>query len=141
GPEAFIQTNVAGTFQLLEAVRAYWNTLAGEARDAFRYLQVSTDEVYGSLAPGAPAFAEGDPYRPNNPYSASKAAADHLVRAYGHTYGLPVLTTHCPNNHGPRQFPEKLIPLLVHRALAGQPLPPDGGGADDRDGPYVDDPR
>ncbi|GAB1577081.1 dTDP-glucose 4,6-dehydratase [Bordetella petrii] len=139
GPEAFIQTNVAGTFQLLEAVRAYWNTLAGEARDAFRYLQVSTDEVYGSLAPGAPAFAEGDPYRPNNPYSASKAAADHLVRAYGHTYGLPVLTSHCPNNYGPRQFPEKLIPLLIHRALAGQPLPLYGDGAHVRDWLYVED--
>jgi len=139
GPDAFIQTNVTGTFQLLEAVRAYWQALDGGARAAFRYLQVSTDEVYGSLEPQAPPFAEGDPYRPNNPYSASKAAGDHLVRAYRHTYGLPVLTTHCPNNYGPRQFPEKLIPLLIHQALAGKPLPLYGDGAHVRDWLYVDD--
>lgn len=139
GPDAFIQTNVTGTFQLLEAVRAYWHTLDGEARAGFRYLQVSTDEVYGSLDPDAPPFAEGDPYRPNNPYSASKAAGDHLVRAYRHTYGLPVLITHCPNNYGPRQFPEKLIPLLIHQALAGKPLPLYGDGSHVRDWLYVDD--
>ncbi|HYG42785.1 MAG TPA: dTDP-glucose 4,6-dehydratase [Bordetella sp.] len=139
GPDAFIQTNVTGTFQLLEAVRIYWQALDEPARAGFRYVQVSTDEVYGSLAPQAPAFAEGDPYRPNNPYSASKAAGDHLVRAYRHTYGLPVLTTHCPNNYGPRQFPEKLIPLLIHQALAGKPLPLYGDGSHVRDWLYVDD--
>ncbi|MCD0504123.1 dTDP-glucose 4,6-dehydratase [Bordetella petrii] len=139
GPDAFIQTNVTGTFQLLEAVRGYWLGLGEPARAAFRYLQISTDEVYGSLDAQARAFAEGDPYRPNNPYSASKAAGDHLVRAYRHTYGLPVLTTHCPNNYGPRQFPEKLIPLLVHQALAGKPLPLYGDGSHVRDWLYVDD--
>jgi len=139
GPDAFIHTNVTGTFQLLEAVRAHWQALDGPARAGFRYVQVSTDEVYGSLEPQAPPFAEGDPYRPNNPYSASKAAGDHLVRAYRHTYGLPVLTTHCPNNYGPRQFPEKLIPLLIHQALAGRPLPLYGDGSHVRDWLYVDD--
>ncbi len=139
GPDAFIHTNVTGTFQLLEAVRAYWQGLGEPARTGFRYLQVSTDEVYGSLGPQDPPFAEGDPYRPNNPYSASKAAGDHLVRAYWHTYGLPVLTTHCPNNYGPRQFPEKLIPLLIHHALAGRPLPLYGDGSHVRDWLHVDD--
>lgn len=138
-PDAFIQTNVNGTFQLLEAVRAYWHALDTPARARFRYVQISTDEVYGSLAPHASAFAEGDPYRPNNPYSASKAAGDHLVRSYFHTYGLPALITHCPNNYGPRQFPEKLIPLLIYQALAGKPLPLYGDGAHVRDWLYVGD--
>jgi len=118
GPEAFIDTNVVGTFRLLEAARAHWANLPADRRDAFRFLHVSTDEVYGSLAPTDPPFAETNPYQPNSPYSASKAASDHLVRSYHHTYGLPVVTTNCSNNYGPRQFPEKLIPLCIHNALA-----------------------
>jgi len=139
GPEDFIQTNVVGTFRLLEAVRAYWEGLAGETRAAFRFLHVSTDEVFGSLAADGPPFAEDKRYEPNSPYSASKAASDHLVRAYHHTYGLPVLTTHCSNNYGPYQFPEKLIPLVIHNALAGQPLPIYGDGQQIRDWLYVQD--
>ena len=139
GPEDFIQTNIVGTFRLLEAVRAYWNGLAGEARDNFRFLHVSTDEVYGSLEKDDPAFAETHRYEPNSPYSASKAASDHLVRAYHHTYGLPVLTTNCSNNYGPYHFPEKLIPLVIHNALAGKPLPIYGDGQQIRDWLYVTD--
>ena len=139
GPEDFIQTNIVGTFRLLEAVRAYWEGLAGEARAAFRFLHVSTDEVYGSLTEEAPPFAEDKRYEPNSPYSASKAASDHLVRAYHHTYGLPVLTTNCSNNYGPYQFPEKLIPLVIHNALAGRPLPIYGDGRQVRDWLYVRD--
>jgi len=139
GPAAFIQTNVVGTFGLLEAVRAYWGGLAGAERAAFRFLHVSTDEVYGSLAGAAPAFTEAHRYEPNSPYSASKAASDHLVRAYHHTYGLPVLTTNCSNNYGPYQFPEKLIPLVIHHALAGRPLPVYGDGQQVRDWLYVTD--
>ncbi len=138
-PEAFIQTNVMGTFHLLEAVRAYWGGLTGEAKASFRFLHVSTDEVYGSLAPTDPAFTENHPYEPNSPYSASKAASDHLVRAYHHTYGLPVLTTNCSNNYGPYHFPEKLIPLMVVNALAGKPLPIYGDGQQVRDWLYVKD--
>jgi dTDP-glucose 4,6-dehydratase len=138
-PEAFMQTNVMGTFHLLEAVRAYWGDLEGEAKASFRFLHVSTDEVYGSLAPTAPAFTETHPYEPNSPYSASKAASDHLVRAYHHTYGLPVLTTNCSNNYGPYHFPEKLIPLMVVNALAGKPLPIYGDGQQVRDWLYVKD--
>ena len=122
GPEDFIQTNIVGTFRLLEAVRAYWNNLQGEAKQNFRFLHVSTDEVYGSLVKDDPAFTETHRYEPNSPYSASKAASDHLVRAYHHTYGLPVLTTNCSNNYGPYHFPEKLIPLMIVNALAGKPL-------------------
>ncbi|WP_306396799.1 dTDP-glucose 4,6-dehydratase [Telluria beijingensis] len=139
GPGAFIQTNIVGTFQLLEAVRAYWNGLDAEARAAFRFLHVSTDEVYGSLPCEAPAFDEQHRYEPNSPYSASKAASDHLVRAYHHTYGLPVLTTNCSNNYGPYHFPEKLIPLVIHNALAGKPLPIYGDGQQIRDWLYVTD--
>ena len=139
GPEHFIETNIVGTFRLLEAVRAYWNALQGEPRDAFRFLHVSTDEVYGSLAEGLPAFGETSRYEPNSPYSASKAASDHLVRAYHHTYGLPVLTTNCSNNYGRYQFPEKLIPLVIHNALAGKPLPIYGDGRQVRDWLYVRD--
>ena len=139
GPEDFIQTNIVGTFRLLEAVRSYWNGLAGEAKDNFRLLHVSTDEVYGSLATDDPAFAETNRYEPNSPYSASKAASDHLVRAYHHTYGLPVLTTNCSNNYGPYHFPEKLIPLVIHNALAGKPLPIYGDGQQIRDWLYVTD--
>ena len=139
GPGDFMRTNVLGTFSLLEAVRAHWNTLEGEARSAFRFLHVSTDEVYGSLAPGAAAFDEKHPYEPNSPYSASKAASDHLVRAWHHTYGLPVLTTNCSNNYGPYQFPEKLIPLVIANALAGKPLPVYGDGMQVRDWLYVGD--
>ena len=138
-PEAFIQTNVMGSFQLLEAVRAYWGSLEGDAKAGFRFLHVSTDEVYGSLAPADPAFTESHPYEPNSPYSASKAASDHLVRAYHHTYGLPVLTTNCSNNYGPYHFPEKLIPLMVVNALAGKPLPIYGDGQQVRDWLYVKD--
>jgi dTDP-glucose 4,6-dehydratase len=138
-PEAFIQTNVMGTFQLLEAVRAAWGGLQGDAKAAFRFLHVSTDEVYGSLAATDPAFTETHQYEPNSPYSASKAASDHLVRAYHHTYGLPVLTTNCSNNYGPYHFPEKLIPLMVVNALAGQPLPIYGDGQQIRDWLYVKD--
>lgn len=139
GPEDFIQTNIVGTFRLLEAVRAYWGALEGEAKAAFRFLHVSTDEVYGSLGPGEPAFTEQHRYEPNSPYSASKAASDHLVRAYHHTYGLPVLTTNCSNNYGPYHFPEKLIPLMIVNALAGKPLPVYGDGQQIRDWLYVKD--
>jgi dTDP-glucose 4,6-dehydratase len=139
GPADFIQTNVVGTFQLLESVRGYWKLLPEDARRSFRFLHVSTDEVYGSLAPDAPAFNEDHPYQPNSPYSASKAASDHLLRAYHHTYGLPVLTTNCSNNYGPYQFPEKLIPLMVVNALAGKPLPVYGDGQQIRDWLYVGD--
>ena len=139
GPGAFIQTNIVGTFNLLEAVRAYWNGLAPGAQSAFRFLHVSTDEVYGSLSGSAPAFNERNRYEPNSPYSASKAASDHLVRAYHHTYGLPVLTTNCSNNYGPFHFPEKLIPLVIHNALAGKPLPIYGDGQQIRDWLYVTD--
>ena len=139
GPMDFIQTNVVGTFQLLESVRAYWAGLDDQAKQDFRFLHVSTDEVYGSLAPDAPAFSETNPYEPNSPYSASKAASDHLVRAWHHTYGLPVLTTNCSNNYGPYHFPEKLIPLVIHNALAGKPLPIYGDGQQVRDWLYVED--
>ena len=139
GPEDFIQTNIVGTFHLLEAVRAYWNGLEDEAKASFRFLHVSTDEVYGSLTKEDPAFAETNRYEPNSPYSASKAASDHLVRAYHHTYGLPVLTTNCSNNYGPYHFPEKLIPLVIHNALAGKPLPIYGDGQQIRDWLYVKD--
>ncbi|MBP8168074.1 MAG: dTDP-glucose 4,6-dehydratase [Azonexus sp.] len=139
GPEDFIQTNIVGTFHLLEAVRAYWGGLEEEAKDAFRFLHVSTDEVYGSLSKDDPAFAETNRYEPNSPYSASKAASDHLVRAYHHTYGLPVLTTNCSNNYGPYHFPEKLIPLVIHNALADQQLPIYGDGQQIRDWLYVKD--
>jgi dTDP-glucose 4,6-dehydratase len=139
GPEAFIQTNIVGTFRLLEAVRSYWSGLAPEHKSAFRYLHVSTDEVYGSLAAGAPAFTESHTYEPNSPYSASKAASDHLVRAYHHTYGLPTLTTNCSNNYGPYHFPEKLIPLMIVNALAGKNLPVYGDGMQIRDWLYVKD--
>jgi len=139
GPAQFVQTNVVGTFCLLEEARAYWMQLAAPERAAFRFLHVSTDEVYGSLGPGDPAFTEETPYAPNSPYSASKASADHLVRAYHHTYGLPTLITNCSNNYGPHQFPEKLIPLMIHHALAGKPLPVYGDGLNVRDWLYVED--
>jgi len=139
GPDEFIQTNIVGTFRLLEAVRAYWNDLVQDAKTAFRLLHVSTDEVYGSLAKDDPAFAETNRYEPNSPYSASKAASDHLVRAYHHTYGLPVVTTNCSNNYGPYHFPEKLIPLMIVNALAGKPLPVYGDGQQIRDWLYVKD--
>ena len=139
GPMDFIQTNVVGTFQLLESVRAFWAGLDDQAKQAFRFLHVSTDEVYGSLAADAPAFSETHPYEPNSPYSASKAASDHLVRAWHHTYGLPVLTTNCSNNYGPYHFPEKLIPLVIYNALAGKPLPIYGDGQQVRDWLYVED--
>jgi len=139
GPEDFIQTNIVGTFRLLEAVRAYWNGLEGEEKQNFRFLHVSTDEVYGSLGKNDSAFSELNRYEPNSPYSASKAASDHLVRAYHHTYGLPVLTTNCSNNYGPYHFPEKLIPLCIHNALAGEPLPIYGDGQQIRDWLYVKD--
>ncbi|HMQ72557.1 MAG TPA: dTDP-glucose 4,6-dehydratase [Rubrivivax sp.] len=139
GPGAFIKTNVEGTFTLLEAARGYWGALDGDAKAAFPFLHVSTDEVYGSLAPGAPAFTEEHPYEPNSPYAASKAASDHLVRAWHHTYGLPVVTTNCSNNYGPYQFPEKLIPLMIVNALAGKPLPVYGDGMQVRDWLYVGD--
>ena len=139
GPGEFMRTNVQGTFTLLEAVRAHWGALAGEEKAAFRFHHVSTDEVYGSLAPDAPAFTETHPYEPNSPYSASKAAGDHLVRAWHHTYGLPVLTTNCSNNYGPFHFPEKLIPLMIVNALAGKPLPVYGDGRQVRDWLYVAD--
>ncbi|MEB6662878.1 dTDP-glucose 4,6-dehydratase [Achromobacter ruhlandii] len=139
GPGEFIQTNIVGTFHLLEAVRAYWNELPTDERAAFRFLHVSTDEVYGSLEKDDPAFSETNRYEPNSPYSASKAASDHLVRAYHHTYGLPVLTTNCSNNYGPYHFPEKLIPLVIHNALAGKPLPIYGDGQQIRDWLYVKD--
>ena len=139
GPEDFIQTNIVGTFYLLESARAYYNGLSDADKAAFRFLHVSTDEVYGSLAPDAPAFTEQHPYEPNSPYSASKAASDHLVRAYHHTYGLPVLTTNCSNNYGPYHFPEKLIPLMIVNALAGKALPVYGDGMQVRDWLYVKD--
>ncbi len=139
GPDDFIQTNIVGTFRLLEAVRNYWNEMTDEKKHAFRFLHVSTDEVYGSLDPTSPPFAETNRYAPNSPYSASKAASDHLVRAYHHTYGLPVLTTNCSNNYGPYQFPEKLIPLCIHNALSGKPLPIYGDGQQIRDWLYVAD--
>ncbi|MDD4977060.1 MAG: dTDP-glucose 4,6-dehydratase [Gallionella sp.] len=139
GPEDFIQTNIVGTFHLLEAVRAYWNGLNGAAKTDFRFLHVSTDEVYGSLSKDEPAFTETHRYEPNSPYSASKAASDHLVRAYHHTYGLPVLTTNCSNNYGPYHFPEKLIPLMIVNALAGKNLPVYGDGQQIRDWLYVKD--
>jgi dTDP-glucose 4,6-dehydratase len=138
-PGTFIQTNVVGTFHLLEAVRAYWGGLPEDERRTFRFLHVSTDEVYGSLDRSAPAFTETHRYEPNSPYSASKAASDHLVRAYHHTYGLPVVTTNCSNNYGPYHFPEKLIPLVIHNALAGKPLPVYGDGQQVRDWLYVAD--
>ncbi len=139
GPEDFVQTNIVGTFRLLEAVRAHWNGLQDDAKQNFRFLHVSTDEVYGSLGKDDPAFTETHRYAPNSPYSASKAASDHLVRAYHHTYGLPVLTTNCSNNYGPYQFPEKLIPLMIVNALAGKPLPVYGDGQQIRDWLYVTD--
>jgi dTDP-glucose 4,6-dehydratase len=139
GPEDFVQTNIVGTFRLLEAARNYWNGLDGQAKRNFRFVHVSTDEVYGSLANDEPAFTEARAYQPNSPYSASKAASDHLVRAYHHTYGLPVLTTNCSNNYGPYQFPEKLIPLVIANALAGKPLPVYGDGQQIRDWLYVED--
>jgi dTDP-glucose 4,6-dehydratase len=139
GPEDFVVTNVMGTFRLLEAARAHWGRLPPAERNAFRFLHVSTDEVYGTLAPTDPAFTEQTQYRPNSPYAASKAASDHLVRGHHHTFGLPVVTTNCSNNYGPRQFPEKLIPLCIHRALAGEPLPIYGDGQQVRDWLYVGD--
>ena len=139
GPAAFVETNLVGTFALLDEVKAYWSSLGGESRNAFRFLHVSTDEVYGSLGPDDPAFSETTPYAPNSPYSASKAGSDHLVRAYHHTYGLPVLTTNCSNNYGPFQFPEKLIPLIIHNALAEKALPIYGDGQNVRDWLYVED--
>lgn len=139
GPQDFIQTNIMGTFTLLEAARGYWNTLEGAQKNGFRFLHVSTDEVYGTLEPEAAPFAETHRYEPNSPYSASKASSDHLVRAWFHTYGLPVLTTNCSNNYGPYHFPEKLIPLLIVNALAGKPLPIYGDGQQVRDWLYVTD--
>jgi dTDP-glucose 4,6-dehydratase len=139
GPEEFIQTNIVGTFRLLETARTYWDSLSADDRGLFRFLHVSTDEVYGSLELDEPAFIEDRRYEPNSPYSASKAASDHLVRAYHHTYALPVLTTNCSNNYGPFQFPEKLIPLVIHNALSGKPLPIYGDGQQVRDWLYVED--
>ena len=139
GPGEFIETNIVGTFRLLESVRGYWHGLHAEAQSQFRFLHVSTDEVYGSLAPQDPAFTEHHQYEPNSPYSASKAASDHLVRAWHHTYGLPVVTTNCSNNYGPLHFPEKLIPLMIVNALAGKPLPVYGDGMQVRDWLYVKD--
>ena len=139
GPDDFIQTNIVGTFSLLEQARAYWSALAPPERERFRFLHVSTDEVYGSLRPSDPPFTETTPYTPNSPYSASKAASDHLVRAYHHTYGLSTLTTNCSNNYGPYQFPEKLIPLMILNARRGKPLPVYGDGQNVRDWLYVVD--
>jgi dTDP-glucose 4,6-dehydratase len=139
GPGEFIQTNVMGTFNLLECAREYWNSLEGNAKEDFRFHHVSTDEVYGSLSATDPAFSETNPYEPNSPYSASKAASDHLVRAWFHTYGLPVVTTNCSNNYGPYHFPEKLIPLVILNALNGKPLPIYGDGQQIRDWLYVGD--
>lgn len=139
GPAAFVQTNMVGTFTLLEAARQYWGGLTGEEADSFRFLHVSTDEVYGSLEAHDPAFTETTPYQPNSPYSASKAGSDHLVRAYFHTYGMPVLTTNCSNNYGPYHFPEKLIPLVITNALAGKNLPVYGDGKNVRDWLFVKD--
>ncbi len=139
GPGEFVRTNVEGTFTLLEAARAYWSGLEGEAKVNFRFHHVSTDEVYGSLGPNDPPFTEANTYEPNSPYSASKAASDHLVRAWHHTYGLPVTTSNCSNNYGPYHFPEKLIPLMIANALAGKPLPIYGDGQQIRDWLYVTD--
>lgn len=139
GPEAFVQTNVVGTLRLLQTARAYWSKLAPEKKSAFRFLHVSTDEVYGSLRPQDPAFTEETPFAPNSPYAASKAGSDHLVRAFYHTYGFPVLTTNCSNNYGPLQFPEKLIPLMIQNALEGRALPIYGDGMNVRDWLYVRD--
>jgi len=139
GPGEFVRTNIDGTFTLLEAARAWHGSLSGDKAASFRFLHVSTDEVYGSLSESDPAFSETTPYAPNSPYSASKAASDHLVRAYHHTYGLPVLTTNCSNNYGPYQFPEKLIPLILLKALAGEPLPVYGDGLNVRDWLFVED--
>jgi dTDP-glucose 4,6-dehydratase len=138
GPRAFVHTNIVGSFELLDASRHHWTRLDGAARDAFRFLHVSTDEVYGSLGPTG-AFSEETPYAPNSPYAASKASADHLVRAWDHTYGLPAILTNCSNNYGPFQFPEKLIPLIVLNALEGRPLPIYGDGLNVRDWLYVED--
>ena len=139
GPAAFIQTNINGTFSMLEATRAYWSGLSGAARAEFRFLHMSTDEVYGTLGRDDPAFSESTAYQPNSPYAASKAASDHLVRSYHHTYGLPTLTTNCSNNYGPYHFPEKLIPLVIANALAGKPIPIYGDGQQIRDWLYVGD--
>lgn len=139
GPSDFIQTNIVGTFNLLESVKDYWSGLAPEAQQSFRFIHVSTDEVYGTLAPHDPPFTEAHPYEPNSPYAASKAASDHLVRAWHHTYGLPVITTNCSNNYGPFHFPEKLIPLVILNALKGKPLPIYGDGQQIRDWLYVQD--
>jgi dTDP-glucose 4,6-dehydratase len=139
GPDAFLKTNIDGTFRMLQAARAYYETLAGEERARFRFLHVSTDEVYGTLKPEDPAFHEETPYAPNSPYAASKAASDHLVRAWVHTYGLPAIITNCSNNYGPYQFPEKLIPLMIANAVAGKPLPVYGDGLQVRDWLYVAD--
>jgi len=139
GPGEFVQTNVVGTFSLLEETRAYWSALAAPAKSRFRFLHVSTDEVYGSLSSNDPAFSETTAYAPNSPYAASKAGSDHLVRAYHHTYGLPVITTNCSNNYGPLQFPEKLIPLMIINALNGKPLPVYGDGKNVRDWLFVGD--
>lgn len=138
-PEDFIQTNIVGTFRMLQAAREWWNGLEQKEKDEFRFLHISTDEVYGSLSNDDPAFIEENPYQPNSPYSASKAASDHLVRSYFHTYGFPVLTTNCSNNYGPYQFPEKLIPLMIHRAINGENLPVYGDGQNVRDWLYVSD--
>lgn len=138
-PGEFIQTNIVGTFNMLEEVRAYWGGLSAQDKENFRFLHVSTDEVYGSLSASDPAFKETNPYEPNSPYSASKAASDHLVRAYHHTYGMPMLTTNCSNNYGPYHFPEKLIPLVIHNALKGKDLPIYGNGSNVRDWLYVGD--
>ncbi|WP_246658070.1 dTDP-glucose 4,6-dehydratase [Afipia massiliensis] len=139
GPEPFVMTNIVGTFRLLESVRAYWSDLEDDMRRDFRFLHVSTDEVYGSLLEDMNAFCESSQFQPNSPYAASKASSDHMVRAWQHTYGLPVITTNCSNNYGPRQFPEKLIPLIIHNALAGKPLPIYGDGLHVRDWLYVED--
>ena len=139
GPDEFIQTNITGTFTLLEAVRQYWGSLADKSKQDFRFIHISTDEVFGSLEKAAPAFTESSRYEPNSPYSASKAASDHLVRAYHHTYGLPTVVTHCSNNYGPYHFPEKLIPLCIHHALVGKPIPVYGDGQQIRDWLHVSD--
>src|SRR4029078_2459588 len=139
GPEDFIQTNITGTFALLEEARAYWSALPEDQRTAFRFLHVSTDEVYGSLGPEDPPFSETTPYAPNSPYAASKAASDHLVRSYHHTYGLAITTSNCSNNYGPLHFPEKLIPLVIVNMLAGKTLPLYGDGSNIRDWLYVGD--
>jgi dTDP-glucose 4,6-dehydratase len=139
GPEEFIQTNIIGTFRLLESIKSYWLSMSKDKKEKFRFLHVSTDEVYGTLSDNDPAFSEENPYKPNSPYSASKASSDHLVRAYHHTYGMPVLTTNCSNNYGPYQFPEKLIPLIIHNALKLKSLPIYGDGLQIRDWLYVTD--